>query len=98
MKHAAVRAAFALLFACAGVAAGAPRADPSHGLADLVPQNAKNRTIHKQPPDADALATWRVRILAVASTENTRGLIGPKTKLVDLHGRRVPPGFYDSHV
>src|SRR5262245_6928503 len=98
MKHAAVRAAFALLFACAAVAADERKADLSQGLADLVLQNAKIWTINKQQPEAQALAIWRDRILAVGSNEDIRGLIGPKTKVVDLHGRRVLPGFYDSHV
>src|SRR5205814_8927523 len=38
------------------------------------------------------------RLLAVGSSADVRSLIGPRTRILDLHGRRVVPGFYDSHV
>src|SRR5207244_3539196 len=49
-------------------------------------------------PQAEALAVWHGRILAVGSDSDIAGLVGPGTRVVELKGRRVLPGFYDSHV
>jgi predicted amidohydrolase YtcJ len=67
-------------------------------LADLVVLNAKIWTVNAKQPEAEAIAIWRDRILAVGSNADIRALAGPKTKVLDLKGRRVVPGFYDSHV
>jgi predicted amidohydrolase YtcJ len=45
-----------------------------------------------------ALAARGERIVAVGSDEAVRGLIGPKTRAVELRGRLVVPGFNDAHV
>ena len=45
-----------------------------------------------------ALQSWRDRILKVGSDEEIKPLVGPKTKVIDLKGRRVTPGFHDSHL
>src|SRR5260370_10350644 len=65
--------------------------------ADLVVLNAKIWTVNAKQPEAEAVAIWRDRILAVGSNADIRALAGPKTKVLDLKGRRVVPGFYDSH-
>src|SRR5713226_1608333 len=67
-------------------------------LADLVVLNAKIWTVNVKQPEAEAVAIWRDRILAVGSNADMRALAGPKTKVLDLKGRRVVAGFYDSHV
>jgi predicted amidohydrolase YtcJ len=66
--------------------------------ADLVLVNGKVWTVNRKLPEAEAVAVWRDRILAVGSSEEIRKLVGPKTRVIDLKGRRVVPGFYDSHV
>src|SRR5262249_61486132 len=66
--------------------------------ADLVLVNGKVWTVDGARPEAEAVAVWRGRILAVGTTEEVRGLAGPRTRVLDLKGRRVVPGFYDSHV
>lgn len=45
-----------------------------------------------------AIATRKDRILAVGSDEEIRKLAGPKTQIIDLHGRTVLPGFNDAHT
>jgi hypothetical protein len=75
--------------------AGSAQADP---LADLVVVNAKIWTVNPKQPEAEALAVWHGRILAVGSSGDMRKLAGPKTRVLDLKGKRVLPGFYDSHV
>jgi predicted amidohydrolase YtcJ len=80
------------------VAASLRAADPATPVADLVLLNGSVWTVNKARPQAEAIAIWRDRILAVDSNAAIRPLIGPQTRTVGLKGRRVVPGFYDSHV
>jgi hypothetical protein len=73
-------------------------APPAVHTADLIIVNGKLWTVDPAKPEAQALAVWRDRITAVGADAEIRSLAGPATKLIDLHGRRVVPGFYDSHV
>src|SRR5438046_2839212 len=66
--------------------------------ADLVVLNAKVWTVNKKQPEAEALAVLRERIVFVGSTKQARKLIGDNTRVLDLAGKRVVPGFHDSHV
>jgi predicted amidohydrolase YtcJ len=68
------------------------------GAADLVLLGGKVWTVNARQPEAEAVAVWRDRVLAVGTTEEVRKLAGPATRVIDLKGRRVVPGFYDSHV
>jgi predicted amidohydrolase YtcJ len=68
------------------------------GPADLILVNGKLWTVDRTKPEAQALAVWQGRILAVGNDAEIRALAGPTTKTIDLHGRRVVPGFYDSHI
>jgi hypothetical protein len=72
-------------------------AEPA-GAADLVVVNAKIWTVNPKLPEAEALAVVRDRIVAVGKDADIRALVGSKTRVLDLKGRRVVPGFYDSHV
>jgi predicted amidohydrolase YtcJ len=66
--------------------------------ADLVLTNGKVWTVDKSRPEAEALAVHRDRLVAVGRAGDVRALVGPRTRVIDLRGRRVVPGFYDSHV
>src|SRR4051794_33502735 len=66
--------------------------------ADLLLLDGKVWTVAKDRPDAEAVAVGRDRILAVGPSAELRPLAGPRTRVIDLRGRRVLPGFYDSHV
>jgi predicted amidohydrolase YtcJ len=66
--------------------------------ADLVLVNGKIWTVDDKRPEVEAVAVLGNRIAAVGSTEEVRKWIGASTKVVDLQGRRVTPGFNDSHV
>ncbi len=66
--------------------------------ADLVLTNGKVWTGDPKQPEAQAVAVWRDRILKVGSDADVKQLAGPRTKVIDLKGRRVVPGFYDSHA
>jgi predicted amidohydrolase YtcJ len=66
--------------------------------ADLALVNGKIWTVNKNQPEAEALAVWRDRILAVGTNDAIRSLVGPHTRTIDVKGQRVVPGFYDSHA
>ena len=67
-------------------------------VADLILLNGKVWTVSPALPQAEAVAVWRDRILAVGKSDDLKSLAGPKTRIIDLKGRRVLPGFYDSHI
>jgi predicted amidohydrolase YtcJ len=73
-------------------------AAPAPFAADLVAVNGKLWTVNPRQPEVEALAVWRGRIVAVGSDAEIRRLIGPRTRVLDLAGKRAVPGFYDSHV
>jgi predicted amidohydrolase YtcJ len=66
--------------------------------ADLVVLNGKIWTVNRAQPESEALAIVRDRIAAIGTSADLRRMIGPKTRVLDAKGRRVLPGFYDSHV
>src|SRR3954471_15991577 len=71
---------------------------PPKATADLVLVNAKIWTVDRDRPEAEAVACWRGRILAIGTTAEIRTLVGPQTVVVDCRGRRIVPGFHDSHI
>jgi len=74
-----------------------PTADPPLA-ADLVLMGGKVRTVDRDRPEAEAVAVWHGRILKVGTDAEVKALVGPRTKVIDLNGRRVVPGFHDSHL
>ena len=52
----------------------------------------------KDRPGGTALAVRGERVVAVGSDESVRGLIAATTRVVELGGRLVVPGFNDAHV
>jgi predicted amidohydrolase YtcJ len=66
--------------------------------ADLVVLNAKIWTGNKKQPEAEAIAIVKDRIVWVGITKVAGLYVGPKTPVLDLAGKRVVPGFHDSHV
>ena len=80
------------------VLAMTPAADEPAVAADLVLFGGKVWTVDRDRPEAEAVAVWRDRILKVGTDAEVKALVGPKTKVIDLAGRRVVPGFHDSHL
>ena len=64
----------------------------------LILRNGKFTTLDKAKPDAGAVAVASGRITAVGDEQEIMKLAGPKTQVVDLGGRRVIPGLFDSHT
>jgi predicted amidohydrolase YtcJ len=73
-------------------------ADAPPVAADLLLRNGRLWTVNKKQPEAEALAVWRGRILAVGKDAELGPLVGPHTRVLDLKGRRVVPGFHDCHL
>src|SRR3954465_1558956 len=66
--------------------------------ADLILHHGLFTTLVRAQPTASAVAIRDGRFLAVGAHKEVLALAGPKTKAVDLEGRRVLPGLIDSHL
>ncbi|HET7266759.1 MAG TPA: amidohydrolase [Oleiagrimonas sp.] len=65
--------------------------------ADLVVQHASIATLDPLQPHAQALAIRDGRILAVGSNKAIAHYIGDDTRVLNLHGAFVTPGFIEGH-
>lgn len=74
----------------------APEADP--GAPEVIYRNGVVLTMEAGQPRAEAVAIGRGRILAVGSDDDVLALRSRTTRVVDLGGRTVLPGFIDSHA
>ena len=68
------------------------------GPADLVLTGGHVHTVDPDRPRAEAVAVRGERILAVGSATDIAAHIGPRTRIVNLAGRLLLPGFQDAHV
>jgi predicted amidohydrolase YtcJ len=66
--------------------------------ADLILVNATIHTVDAKQPAAQWIAVRGGRIEALGMAKPTPGLIGPKTRIVDAHGKLILPGFIDAHT
>ena len=65
--------------------------------ADLVLLNGNVATMDAAMPEAQAVAIRGNRILAVGTTAQIRVLVDGETRVIDLRGRFVMPGFIEGH-
>jgi predicted amidohydrolase YtcJ len=66
--------------------------------ADLIVTDAKIWTVDAARPNAEAVAVLGDRIVAVGSNSEIAAWRGPKTSVIDAHGKLLLPGFNDAHV
>ena len=66
--------------------------------ADLVLRNGKIWTVDDANPGAEAVAIVGDRFVYVGPERGIEDYIGAATRVVDLDGALVTPGFYDNHV
>src|SRR5687768_1856237 len=70
---------------------------PQSTAADIVFKNGNVYTVDPKTPRAEAIAVTKDRIVFVGSNADAEKLVGPKTRVVDLRGNTVLPGFADAH-
>ncbi|MXW65916.1 MAG: amidohydrolase [Gemmatimonadales bacterium] len=85
-----VIAAVALTAACGGSSPDEP--------ADLVLLNGDVYTLDEARPAVEAIAVRGERIAVVGSNAEAEALVGRDTRVIDLDGAFVSPGFNDGHV
>jgi hypothetical protein len=66
--------------------------------ADIILENANIWTVDNQLPRAQALAVSGNEIIFVGSNDRVQEMSGPNTRLLDLRGHLVLPGFNDCHT
>jgi predicted amidohydrolase YtcJ len=80
-----------------GMGAVAALVPPERLSPELVLYNANIMTMDGSLPRAQAVAIADGRFLAVGANDEVRPLATARTKLIDLEGRTVVPGFIDAH-
>lgn len=80
-----------------GEVAGAQMSSVS-GSADLALINGVIYTGDAKQPRVEAVASSGEKITATGTTAEIRKSIGPKTRVIDLHGGFAMPGFNDAHL
>ena len=86
-------AALIASMAIASSVSGLPRA-----AADLVFRNGDVYTVDAARSWASAVAVTGNRIVYVGVDAGVEALVGPGTRVIDLQGRMLLPGFQDSHI
>jgi len=71
-------------------------AQPS-SFADFVIRGGKVITVDSQDRIAEAVAITGNRVAVIGSNAEIGRLIGPQTRVIELNGRTLLPGFIDSH-
>jgi predicted amidohydrolase YtcJ len=66
-------------------------------VADTVFQNGNVYTVNQSQPKAEAIAVKGDKIVFVGSNSDSRKFVGSKTRVIDLKGATVVPGFTDAH-
>ncbi|MGH9410864.1 MAG: amidohydrolase [Vicinamibacterales bacterium] len=92
----------ALTLVCLGGTALAQTKTPSwywqRGPAEMVLEHGRVVTVDTAHPEAQAVAVSAGKVLAVGSDKDVQQYVGPKTTIIDLHGRLLIPGFIDAHA
>jgi predicted amidohydrolase YtcJ len=65
--------------------------------ADIVFKNGNVYTANDKAPEAQAIAVKADRIVFVGTNAAAQRFVGANTRVVDLQGKTVLPGFTDSH-
>jgi predicted amidohydrolase YtcJ len=89
----------AIIVAATAFASSAPIGGfpPTLQPADLVLRDGTIATLDPLQPNAQALAVRDGKILAVGSDASISHYIGKQTRVMDLHGAFVTPGFVEGH-
>ncbi len=66
--------------------------------ADMIIRDARIITLSDKQEKAESLAIWQGKIINIGGKEEISKLITSSTKILDLGGETILPGFIDSHV
>src|SRR5687768_7949877 len=66
--------------------------------AELVVRRANIITMDTNQPRAQAFAVTDGKFVAVDSDESMKPFIGAKTRVLDMTGKTIVPGFIDAHA
>ncbi len=88
----------AILATAVSVGSGPSRASGKTLAPETIYHSGKIVTGNAAFDVVDALAVRDGVIVAVGANDEMRALATPDTRLVDLRGRTVLPGFYDNHI
>ena len=75
-----------------------PEGSATQAAASTVFHTGKVYTVNDSQPWATAIAIKRDKIVYVGDDEGALKLVGPHTRVVDLGGKMLLPGFQDAHV
>ena len=87
-----------LLLVCSTILISISPAMWAQSRVDLIAINGKIWTEDTKQPEVEAIAVRDHRIVATGSSAAISQLAGTGTRVIDLRGRRVVPGFNDAHV
>lgn len=96
MSHRLSAAAFVSVILLVASSKGVAPSRPQ--FADLVLRNGKIETVDAKLGEVQAIAIIGDRILEVGDNETIDAYIGQGTKVIELDGRRVVPGFIEGHA
>src|SRR5512132_2224813 len=65
---------------------------------DIVLVGGRVHTVDAALPEAEAIAICGERVGAIGTTRDIRALAGSRTRVIELQGKLVVPGFNDAHV
>jgi predicted amidohydrolase YtcJ len=65
--------------------------------ADLLLTNARVYTLNAEKPRVEALAIQGHRVVATGTIHDLKSWQGPSTRVIDLKGKAVYPGFHEGH-
>ncbi|WP_425003492.1 amidohydrolase [Mycolicibacterium sp. S3B2] len=102
-RRAALRAGALLVVATSLAACATPGESPTPALtenadADVVFHRGRVYTLNETAPWAQAVAVTGNTITYVGDDDGAMALAGPGTRVVDLAGRLLMPGFVEAHI
>lgn len=98
LRAGAVVVAATALSACAAPSGSSDPQPENDDRADVVFRNGKVYTVTAAAPWAQALAVRGDSIVHVGDEDGAMALVGPDTRVVDLDGRLLMPGFVEGHT
>lgn len=90
--------AVVLAATAAGACSATPKPDTDKATADVVFRNGPIYTVAGPEPWAQAVAVRGNTIAHVGDEAGAMALVGPDTRVIDLHGRLLMPGFVEGHI